>query len=249
MEIRVKPLHLGGATSIKCLGECGDLGSLGPRVPVTGHDRSGIFSGMFSPHDQQAVISGLGDKFLKDLAVSVRGARDDLAELREWRPAWFPSMSGRCLANLIHDRIWARLVAAVDGNSAVETIDREPLRELWVSQNYQIRIKRHHPEDKISTYPTAAALEFWAQGSQLPSLESITLGAGYRWISEERRIGPAVISYRDGRDNPIWAIELDEPEEGVETIGWKPITRPDLPAIDLFDASRDSNQSEEDSSS
>jgi len=158
-------------------------------------------------------------------------------------------MSGRCLANLIHDRIWARLVAAVDGNSAVETIDREPLRELWISQNYQIRIKRHHPDDKISTYPTAAALEFWAQGSQLPSLESITLGAGYRWISEERRIGPAVISYRDGRDNPIWAIELDEPEEGVETIGWKPITRPDLPAIDLFDASRDNNQSEEDSSS
>ncbi|MDQ2880261.1 MAG: hypothetical protein M3Y48_03120 [Actinomycetota bacterium] len=198
----------------------------------------GIFYGMFSPHDQQAVMSGLGDKFLTDLAWSIRGAREDLAELREWRPAWFPLLSGRCLANLIHDRIWARLVAAVDGNPHIETIDREPVREIWISQNYQIRIKRHHPDDKISTYPTAAALEFWAQGSQLPSLEAITLGAGYRWIAEERRVGPAVISYRDGKDHPIWAVELDEPDEGADAIGWRPITRPDLPTVDLFDATR-----------
>jgi hypothetical protein len=29
---------------------------------------NGIFSGMFSPHDQQAVMAGLGDKFLQHLA-------------------------------------------------------------------------------------------------------------------------------------------------------------------------------------
>lgn len=120
---------------------------------------------MFSPHNQWAVMSGLGDKFLTDLAWSVRGAREDLAEFRKWQPTWFPPMSERCLANLIHDRIWARLVAAVDGNREIETIDREPVREIWISQNYQVRLKRHHPEDKISTYPTAAALEFWTQGS------------------------------------------------------------------------------------
>jgi hypothetical protein len=147
-------------------------------------------------------------------------------------------MSGRCLANLIHDRIWARLVAAVDGNPGIETIDREPVREMWISQKYQVRIKRHHPEEKISTYPTAAALEFWAQGSQLPSLEAITLGAGYRWIVQERRVGPAVISYRDDKENPIWAVELDEPDEGADTIGWRSITRPDLPTVDLFGATR-----------
>jgi len=78
-------------------------------------------------------MSSLGDKFLKGLAWSIRGAREDLAELREWRPGWFPPMSGRCLANLIHDRIWARLVAAVDGNPGIETIDREPVREMWIS--------------------------------------------------------------------------------------------------------------------
>lgn len=158
-------------------------------------------------------------------------------------------MSGRCLANLIHDRIWARLVAAVDGNPDIETVDREPFREIWISQNYQVRIKRHHPDDKISTYPTAAALEFWAQGSQLPSLETITLGAGYRWIAQERRVGPAVISYRDGKDNPIRAVELDEPGEGTDTIGWRPITRPDLPTVDLFDATRIDGRDEGGSSS
>lgn len=71
---------------------------------------------MFSLRDQGAVMSGLGHKFLRDLACSVRGAREDLAEFREWRPAWFPLMSKRCLSNLIHDRIWARLIAAVDSN-------------------------------------------------------------------------------------------------------------------------------------
>jgi len=204
---------------------------------------------MFSPHDQRAVLSGLGDKFLKDLVSSVRGAREDLAELREWRSAWFPSMSERCLANLIHDRIWARLVAAVDGNPDIETVDREPFREIWISQNYQVRVKRHHPEDEISTYPTAAALEFWVHGSQLPSLETITLGAGYRWIAQERRVGPAVISYRDGKDNPIRAVELDEPGEGTDTIGWRPVTRPDLPTVDLFDATRIDGRDEGGSSS
>jgi hypothetical protein len=109
-------------------------------------------------------MSGLGDKFLADLARSVCGAREDLAELREWRPAWFPLMSERCLANLIHDRIWARLVAAVDANPEIETIDREPVREIWISQNYQVRVKRHHPEDKISAYPTASVDRARASG-------------------------------------------------------------------------------------
>jgi hypothetical protein len=69
-------------------------------------------------------------------------------------------MSERCLANLIHDRIWARLIAAVDGNPEIEPVDREPVRQILVSQTYQIRIKRHHPDDQISAYSTAAALEF-----------------------------------------------------------------------------------------
>ena len=131
----------------------------------------------------------------------------------------------------------------------IETIDREPVREMWISQNYQVRIKRHHPEDKISTYPTAAALEFWAQGSQPPSLEAIMVGAGCRWIAQERRVGPAVISCRDGKDNPLWAVELGEPDEGADTIGWRPITRPDLPVVDLVDAIRIDERDERGSSS
>jgi hypothetical protein len=200
---------------------------------------------MFSPLDQRAVMAGLGDKFLRDLASSVSGARADLAAFRQWRPGWFPPMSERCLANLIHDRIWAHLVAAVNGNPNIDTIDNEPIREIWLDAQYRMRVKRHHADDTISTYPTAAALEFWTQGSPLPGLETITLGVGYRWIADVRGIGPPVVSYRDGMDNPIWVVELDEPEDGSVPIRWMPVTRPDLPVVDLYDAARE-NRSDED---
>ena len=36
-----------------------------------------------------------------------------------------------------------------------------------------------------------------------------------------------IISYRDGKDNPIWAVELDEPDESADTIGWRPIDSAD----------------------
>jgi len=39
----VKPLQIGGAAFVKCLGECGGLGGLGPRVPATGHDRHAVY--------------------------------------------------------------------------------------------------------------------------------------------------------------------------------------------------------------
>ena len=39
----VKLLQIGGAAFVKCLGECGGLGGLGPRVPATGHDRRAAY--------------------------------------------------------------------------------------------------------------------------------------------------------------------------------------------------------------
>jgi hypothetical protein len=199
---------------------------------------------MIWPLDQQVVLNELGDKFLRNVVGAVYDARADLADFREWRPGWFPSMSERCLSNLIHDRVWAHLVARIDNASDVVVHDREPVRELGLL-NYRMRIKRHHPGNTISSYPTAAALEFWTQGSMLPGLEVITLGVGYRWIADERKIGPAVISYRDGMDNPIWEVELDEPQDGTTRIGWTPVTRPDLPAVDLYEAVNDDRQDEE----
>ncbi|MXI81348.1 hypothetical protein GR254_17985 [Mycobacterium tuberculosis] len=43
-------------------------------------------------------------------------SRFDIADMRNWRPGWFPTMHSRCLSNLIHDRIWAHLVTLIASN-------------------------------------------------------------------------------------------------------------------------------------
>lgn len=187
---------------------------------------------MISPTDPDAVLGALGDKFLSALAGAVSAARVDIDEMRAWRPGWFPMMHSRCLSNLIHDRVWAHLVTAVEGDEGTTIIESGATREVQVGVNFLLRIKRHRTGDLISSYPTTGALAFYLQGaSAFPGLELITLAGGYRWDDEERVIKAPVISYRDGKDNPIWAVELSEPQEGVATISWTPVPGPDLPSI------------------
>jgi hypothetical protein len=190
---------------------------------------------MFSepyPTDEE-VMAELGDKFRTALVNSVRGTRSDIRDMREWRPAWFPTMHSRCMSNLIHDRIWARLVAAIEGDEATTIIERGPTREIAVGPHVRLRVKRHLTGDTISTYPTRTAIEFWQQGSlnALPGLEEVRVAVGYRWDPEAREIGAPRLSLRDGKDNVIWAVELDEPAEGV-SVTWTPI-EPTLPSIDF----------------
>jgi hypothetical protein len=112
---------------------------------------------------------------------------------------------------------------------------------LHVGDGFRLRVKRHRDGDRISTFATPAAIEFWTQGHPyLDGGTAVTLGAGYRWIRDTRDIGAPVISYRDGKDNPIWAVELQDPAaEGGGPISWTPFTDPSLPLIDLFDASQE----------
>jgi hypothetical protein len=190
-----------------------------------------MFSDPYPTDDE--VIAELGDKFLAALVSSVRGTRDDIRDMRQWRPGWFPTMHSRCLSNLIHDRIWARLIAAIESDPATTIIDKGPTREIAVGLNLRLRVKRHLTGDRISTYPTRTAIEFWQQGSlqALPGLEEVRIAVGYRWDAEAREIEAPLLSLRDGKDNVIWAVELDEPAEGVK-VTWTPI-EPTLPSIDL----------------
>jgi hypothetical protein len=192
-----------------------------------------MFSAPYPTDDE--VMTELGDKFLTALVGSVRGARVDIADMRKWRPSWFPTMHNRCLSNLIHDRIWARLIAMIESDSDTNIIEKGATREIAVGVNLRLRVKRHHVDDKISTYPTRTAIEFWQQGSQyaFPGLEEVRIAVGYRWDRDAREIGAPLLSLRDGKDNVIWAVELDEPAEGVK-VTWKPI-EPTLPSIDLSD--------------
>jgi hypothetical protein len=194
---------------------------------------------MISAENADAVLENLGDKFLIAFAGSVAAARSDIDAMCAWQPSWFPTMHSRCLSNLIHDRIWAHLLTTVEADQSATVRESGPTREVQVGTNFLLRIKRHRTGNHISTYPTQTALAFYLQNQQptLDGLELITLAAGYRWDEELRKINAPVLSYRDGKDNPIWAVELDEPQAGTGTtaIRWTPLGVPDLPQVDFGD--------------
>lgn len=105
------------------------------------------------------VMTELGDKFLAALVGTIRDTRFDIADMRNWRPGWFPTMHSRCLSNLIHDRIWAHLVTLIASNPGTSIKDKGATREIVVGAHLRLRIKRHHAGDEISTYPTRTAIE------------------------------------------------------------------------------------------
>ena len=148
-------------------------------------------------------------------------------------------MAERGLASIIHERLWAHLVAAVGDDPEILVRDAEPYRELRLGR-YRVRCKRHDEWSRIATYLTPEAREFWSGGNgqlPLPGLGEISLAVGYRWLREERNIGAPVISYREGVENPVWAVELGTAASGPTPFTWSPIIGPTLPQIDLYEGS------------
>ncbi|MDR1387929.1 MAG: hypothetical protein LBJ44_10180 [Propionibacteriaceae bacterium] len=183
--------------------------------------------------DGDEVLDDLGQQTVEAFLSAVDGARADYEEFRAAHPGWLGMMSKRCAANLIHDRAWAWLVRSVDGAPGIRVIDQEPTRQILVGERYVVRVKRHDPRDRIATYPTHAAVAFWSNGRPaLPGLDSYSLALGYRWDSDLRHVGPAVLSFRDGTDNPIWAMELQRNEAVPTGFSWTPVA-PGLPELDL----------------
>jgi hypothetical protein len=179
------------------------------------------------------VLSDLGDSFMNAFIRAVDGAREDYAAFRAWHPDWFAGFTSRFTANYLHERIWDRLARAVDGMEGISVIDREPIRELYSGTTYLIRIKRHHKGDKVSAYPTDAAIAFWSNRAlTLDGLGSFSLALGYYWDADLRDLGEAVLSFRDGKDNPIWAVVLRSDSASATGFSWAPLA-PELPEIDL----------------
>jgi hypothetical protein len=196
-----------------------------------------------SPHpDSEKVLSDLGDEFVHAFMDAVDGARDDFAEFRTWRPGWFPNFTGRFTANFLHERIWDRLVRDVDAMDHIDVRDREPIRELRSGTAYLMRIKRHHDGDRISAYPTEASSAFWSNSTvTLEGLESFSIALGYYWDADLRAVGDAILSFRDGRDNPIWAVRLRRNAGASTGFAWEPLA-PDLPELDLSGVVRESDE-------
>lgn len=203
----------------------------------------GIFSGMNSLNipTQDGVLADLGNAFVHSFIDSVDGARGDLAEFREWKPDWQGTLSSRFVANLLHERIWGRLVREVQAMDDIDVKDREPIRELR-NGSYLIRIKRHHLDDRISSYATVASSEFWAGSTNmLEGLESYSLALGYYWDPDLAEVGDAVLSFRDGTHNAIWAIKLRRDAGEVTGFVWTPI-EPQLPDFDLSEIVREAEE-------
>jgi len=166
------------------------------------------------------VLADLGDKVTEALSGSVLLARDDLLDYRNARPAWVAEHTERGLASWIHDRQWYHLVAMLSEIPGVSLRDAEPVREIYVGLNYHIRVKRHHWDGRVSTYPTQGALDFMAQPPEqeaLDGLHEIHLLAGYFWDRDIRDITAPVLSLRDGVDRTLWLIELPPPDRGQGT--------------------------------
>jgi hypothetical protein len=118
----------------------------------------------------------------------------------------------RGLLNWCHDRLWVHAVRILGDLDEVTLVDKTPLREISVGIRYRLRVMKHDVEGKVSTYLTQGALDFLEQDPPtLDGLEQVRLIAGYRWLDEERQLGAAVISLRDGKDELVWMQDLNEP--------------------------------------
>ncbi|HEY9472503.1 MAG TPA: hypothetical protein VIS06_01495 [Mycobacteriales bacterium] len=194
---------------------------------------------MFSYPSSAEVFTELGDKVLGAFGRAVVEAADDLRKYRVAFPAWVADHSERGLANWIHDRLWAQASKTLGAIPGVEVSTGEPTREVTVGLRYRLRMKRHDEVGAVSTYPTQTALEFNLQGIQqaFPNMEEVRLTVGYLWDPENRTIGAAVLSLRDGLDKVVWFEPL--PDLGTsagqteQPTPVRPVSGPSTPTVDV----------------
>jgi hypothetical protein len=183
------------------------------------------------------VLEGLGDKTVSAIVSAVDRAAQDLQSYRTTFPSWVTDHTERGLANWIHDRIWACLTRELDGHPEVILSGTEPTREIMVGINYRLRIKRHHEDGEVRTYPTQTALEFYMQGTQetFPGMEELRLAGGYNWDPELRAMGEAVLSLRDSLDNIIWFEPLPRSAQPPTTVAdiRPPVLGPKAPSVEV----------------
>jgi len=195
------------------------------------------------------VEPALGDKVLDAIVAAVADARADLADYRRIRPAWVAQASERGLAAWIHDRMWFHLVSALDQLPNVGITDKGVLREFTIgpaSNVIRFRLKRHHEDGDVSTYPTQLALEFLAQADDmLECFEELHLIAGYKWDPDERAMGAPVISLRDGRSTVIWEHDLSGRGSSAGGQGLPSVPKPSAPVVDPVARSADHASSDE----
>ena len=194
----------------------------------------GIFPGMndkvFPTRDE--VLNQLGDGFVRAYLEALGVARAHYASFRSG-PDFPANPTQRMVACFIHDWIWSAFVPLVEGDPSISVHDREPERQLTNGTNIRIRIKRHQLDDSMSSYPTEGSRDFWtpAAAVALDGLEEVPLALGYRWDSDERAVGDAVLTLRDGADKAVWAAVLTPASDSAR--GFSAREAPETPTWDL----------------
>ncbi|MGW0250120.1 hypothetical protein ACWDYH_26190 [Nocardia goodfellowii] len=76
-------------------------------------------------------------------------------------------------------------------------------------------------------------------------IEKVSLALGYVWDALLGEIAGAVMSFRDGKDNPVWMVKIIGGQAGLSGgITFSPID-PMLPQLDLGDVAADQSVAEE----
>lgn len=186
-----------------------------------------------------SVRGDLGDKVVDALRYAIVATREDLARYRTTLPEFATEQSGRGMASWIHDRLWQHVLRGLFDVPEVSFVDSGPTREMYVGTAYRLRFKRHDNAGLVRNYPTPTATAFWdADAFMLPGLGEMRLCFGYVWDSETDDIGDAVMSSRDGQDNVLWMVRLDDVDGGFGEAGGDitpivPPNEPLLPRIDM----------------
>jgi hypothetical protein len=125
--------------------------------------------------------------------------------------------------------MWDCMTRQVASHPDVTVVDEEPTRQIHYGTNYVVRFKRHASNLRIETFPTGGALAFWTNQGALPGLELVTLAMGYIWDTDLGEIGDASMSFRDGKNKPVWSVTVkSRGGEAATDITWEPID-PQLP--------------------
>jgi hypothetical protein len=195
---------------------------------------------MFSVHDSEAVLAELGPAFVGTVADCVDLARQDWESFQGEQPKLVPGFFNRDSADIIH--VFLRQHLKVGFETSVDTIVREAdpnfelVKQVPPCRTYVCRVKRHSIGDRVVSYPTRSAIDFFGGMPVFPGMDEIHLAVGYRWDPDLKAIRDAVISYHEGMENPIWAVTLER-AAGTGVVTPTPI-EPILPDYDLVAATR-----------
>lgn len=181
-------------------------------------------------------FESLMQPYFDPLRTSLAQANREFVDLQRTNPVIARSLSARRgRPNLLHDLIWAYLLANLEDSPDVVFLDdngdREPdptKREaMWFNGRVLMRVKQHQRGSlEIRNFPTATARAFITQGTQLAldleSGEEITpthVALGYTFSEQLGRMDRALITARVARRELVWLVDLGDPASGTAVAG------------------------------